>query len=81
MEAANLGLVAQALKMIGAGCAVIGLGGVGLGIGTVFAAMINSVARNPSLERKLWSLTLLGFALTEAMGLFALLICFLILFQ
>ena len=37
-------------KTAGAGLATIGLAGAGVGIGTVFAALINGVARNPSLR-------------------------------
>jgi F-type H+-transporting ATPase subunit c len=61
-------------KIIGAGLATIGLAGAGVGIGTVFAALVNSTARNPSIKAQLFSYTILGFALTEAIGLFALMI-------
>jgi F-type H+-transporting ATPase subunit c len=50
------------------------------GIGTVFGALVVGVSRNPSLEQRLFRLTILGFALTEAMALFALMMAFLILF-
>jgi len=62
----------QSAKQIGAGLATIGLAGVGAGIGIVFAALVNSFARNPSLRSQLFGFTILGFALTEAIGLFAL---------
>ena len=39
-------------KMQGAGLATIGLAGAGIGIGSVFAALIQGVARNPSLRGK-----------------------------
>lgn len=70
----------QSAKQIGAGLATIGLAGVGAGIGIVFAALVNSFARNPSLRQQLFGFTILGFALTEAIGLFALMMAFLILF-
>ena len=38
----------DAAKMIGAGLAVIGLGGVGAGIGNIFSSLISSIARNPA---------------------------------
>lgn len=41
-------------KTVGAGLATIGLAGAGVGIGTVFAALINGVARNPSLRGKFY---------------------------
>lgn len=71
--------VAAATKL-GAGIAVIALFGVGLGIGNIFSAMINSVARNPAARDAVFPIGILGFALTEAVALFALLIAFLILF-
>ena len=42
-------------KTVGAGLATIGLAGAGVGIGTVFAALINGVARNPSLRGKFFA--------------------------
>ena len=52
----------------------------GAGIGIVFGSLINSVARNPSLTKQLFGYAILGFALTEAIALFALMMSFLILF-
>jgi len=37
-------------KLIGGGIATIGLGGAAIGVGLVFAAYLNGVARNPSLK-------------------------------
>lgn len=67
-------------QIIGSGIATIGLGGVGTGIGIVFGSLINSTGRNPSMRAQLFSYTILGFALVEAIGLFALMISFLLLF-
>jgi len=63
-------------KLIGAGLATIGLAGSGVGIGLVFGSLMTSVARNPSLTKVLLGYAILGFALTEAMGLFALMMAF-----
>ena len=68
-------------KIIGAGLATIGLAGAGVGIGTVFAALVNSTARNPSIKAQLFTYTILGFSLTEAIGLFALMMAFLLLYS
>ncbi|XP_057625481.1 ATP synthase F(0) complex subunit C2, mitochondrial-like [Chionomys nivalis] len=68
-----------AAKFIGAGAAV-GVAGSGAGIGTVFGSLIIGYARNPSLKQQLFSYAILGFALSEAMGLFCLMVAFLILF-
>ena len=69
-----------AAKALGAGIAVIALAGVGVGIGNIFSALVTSIARNPSARGEVFGLGILGFALTEAVALFALLIAFLILF-
>jgi F-type H+-transporting ATPase subunit c len=70
----------QAAKQIGAGAAAIGLAGAGAGIGIVFGALVQAVARNVALKDQLFSYAILGFALSEATGLFALLISMLILY-
>jgi F-type H+-transporting ATPase subunit c len=67
-------------KLVGAGAAAIGLIGAGTGIGSVFAALITGVARNPALRAQLFGYAILGFAFAEATGLFALMVSFLILF-
>jgi F-type H+-transporting ATPase subunit c len=70
----------NAAKMIGAGLAVIGVGGVGAGIGHIFASLISAIARNPAARPQVFPMSMLGFALVEAVALYALLISFLILF-
>ena len=70
----------DAAKMIGAGLAVIGRSGVGIGIGNIFSSLIASIARNPAARPQVFPLGMLGFALVEAVALYALLISFLILF-
>ena len=67
-------------KLIGAGLATIGLVGAAIGIGLIFAAYLNGVARNPSLKGELFNITILGFALCEAMGLFALMMALMLLY-
>ena len=70
----------EGAKLIGAGAATIALAGAAVGIGNVFSSLINAVARNPSLAKQLFGYAILGFALTEAIALFALMMGFLILF-
>ncbi|THW56465.1 hypothetical protein D6D25_03181 [Aureobasidium pullulans] len=55
----------QVSQNIGMGNAAIGLGGAGIGIGLVFAALLQGVARNPSLRGQLFSYAILGFALDD----------------
>jgi F-type H+-transporting ATPase subunit c len=61
--------------------ATIGVVGAGAGIGVVFSGLLLAVARNPMKEDRLFQLTLLGFALCEAMGLLAIMMAFLILYS
>ncbi len=70
----------QSAKIIGSGIAATGLIGAGVGIGVVFGQLIAGTARNPSLRAQLTSIAILGFALSEATGLFALMISMLLLY-
>ena len=70
----------EAAKMIGAGLAVIALAGVGVGIGNIFSALVTSIARNPTARGEVFGIGILGFALTEAIALFALVVALLLLF-
>jgi F-type H+-transporting ATPase subunit c len=70
----------QVGKIIGTGLATTGLIGAGIGIGIVFGSLIIGVSRNPNLKDQLFTYAILGFALTEAIGLFALMMGFLLLY-
>jgi F-type H+-transporting ATPase subunit c len=69
-----------AAKLIGGGAATIALAGVGVGIGNIFGSLLLAYARNPNEKDELFRYAILGFALTEAIALFALRRAFLILF-
>lgn len=71
----------QAGKFIGAGLATFGLAGAGVGVGLVFAACILGTSRNPSQSAPLMRIALLGFALAEAVGIFALMFAFVVLYS
>jgi F-type H+-transporting ATPase subunit c len=68
----------EALKFVGAGLMALGMLGAAIGVGLVFAAVINGIARNPSAEGKLKAMAFIGAGLAEAMGLFALVIAFML---
>ena len=70
----------KAAQLIGAGLATIALAGAGVGIGNIFGSLIQGVARNPNEKDELFRFAILGFALTEAIALFALMMAFLLLF-
>lgn len=76
----TLFMLLQAAQKIGAGLSTFGLAGAGIGIGIIFGSLISGTARNPNLKDDLFRFAILGFALTEAIALFALMIAFLILF-
>jgi F-type H+-transporting ATPase subunit c len=79
--ASTVAISVQGLHYVGTGLAAIALAGVGLGIGTIFGNLLVACARQPNLTKMLFNYAILGFALTEAIGLFALMLAFLMLFS
>ena len=69
-----------AAKYIGAGIACIGMGGAGVGLGTIFGHYLAAAIRNPSAAPGQFANLICGFAITEALGIFSLLIALLLLF-
>ena len=61
------------LNLVGYGLSAIG---PGVGIGLIFAAYINGVARQPEARGMLQSIAILGFALAEALAIFGLVLAF-----
>ena len=61
------------LNMIGYGLAAIG---PGIGIGLIFAAYINGVARQPEAQSRLQSIAILGFALAAALAIIGIALAF-----
>ncbi len=70
----------EAAKLIGAGIATIALAGAGVGIGTIFGNYLAGALRNPGAAQGQFANLLLGFALTEATGLFGLVVALILLF-
>ena len=77
MSSSAFGAEGAGLAAIGAGLAVIG---AGIGIGNIFSSFIEAVGRNPAARSEVFTMTMLGFALVEAIALFALVIALVILF-
>ena len=67
-------------KLIGAGLAAIGTGAAAIGVGNLFGQFLQGALRNPSAADGQFGRLIFGFAVTEALGIFALLIAFLLLF-
>ena len=71
---------ADAAKLIGAGLACIGMGGAGVGVGTLFGHYLAAAIRNPAAADGQFPRLIFGFAVTEALGIFSLLIALLLLY-
>ena len=61
------------LSLVGYGIATIG---PAIAVGLIFAAYINGVARQPEARNLLQPIAILGFALAEALAIFALVLYF-----
>jgi len=70
----------MALSSLGAGVAMVAMIGVGVGIGYNAGKTVESTARQPEAGGALMRLMLIGVALTETAGIFALVIAILLLF-
>ena len=70
----------QAAKMIGAAIAILSAGCSSIGEGLLVTKAIDGMARNPEMYGKLRSSMIIGAALVETCGIYALLISILILF-
>ncbi len=71
---------ATAAKFIGAGLAAIGMIGAGIGVGNVWASLIATVGRNPAAKADVAVFGWIGFAVTEAIALFALIVSLILLY-
>ena len=71
---------ASAAKLIGAGLAAIGMIGSGIGVGNIWSSLIATVGRNPSAKANVELYGWIGFAVTEAIALFALVVALMIIF-
>ena len=63
------------LSVIGYGLAAIG---GGIGVGLIFAAYMQSVARQPESQRVLQPMLFMGFAVVEALAILGLVFAFVV---
>ncbi|MGL5856941.1 MAG: ATP synthase F0 subunit C [Angustibacter sp.] len=61
------------LAIVGYGLSAIG---PGIGVGLIFAAYLNGVARQPEARGMLQPIAFLGFALAEALAIFGIALAF-----
>ncbi|TPW31012.1 F0F1 ATP synthase subunit C [Martelella alba] len=71
---------AEAAKYIGAGIACVGMGGAAMGLGRIFGDYLAGALRNPSAADGQFGRLIFGFAVTEALGIFSLLVALILLF-
>lgn len=71
---------AEAAKFVGAGLAAIGMIGSGIGVGNIWSNLIATVGRNPAAKGTVELYGWIGFAVTEAIALFALVVALMVLF-
>lgn len=69
-----------AMSALGAGIAMLAMIGVGIGIGFNAGKTVESTARQPEAQGTLMKIMLIGAALTETAGIFALIIAIMLLF-
>ena len=69
-----------AFSALGAGLAMIAMIGVGIGICFNAGKTVESTARQPEAQGTLLKLMLIGVALTETAGIFALVVAIMLLF-
>lgn len=69
-----------AARYIGAGLAMLGMIGAGIGLGILFGNYLNGAIRNPSAAPGERVMLFIGMALTEALGIFAFVVGLLCLF-
>jgi F-type H+-transporting ATPase subunit c len=75
-----IGTYLMSYKLLGAGVAAVSIIGSGIGIGIVFGLLILGVSLNPEVVDRMFGYAILGFALTESIALFGLMMSFLILY-
>jgi F-type H+-transporting ATPase subunit c len=71
---------AAAAKLIGAGLAMLGTIGAGLGIGILASGAVQGIARNPDAAGQVQTNMILGIAFAEAVAIYCLVVALLILF-
>lgn len=71
---------AEAAKLIGAGLAAIGAGMAAIGVGNIWGSFLNGALRNPAASDGQFTRVLIGFAVTELLGLLAFVVAMILVF-
>ena len=67
-------------KYLGAGIACLGMGMAAYAVASIFVSYLTGALRNPSAADGQFGRLIFGFAVTEALGIFCLLVALLLLF-
>lgn len=70
----------EAAKFIGAGLAMVGTFGPGIGIGIVVNGMLNAQGRNPEASGELFTNMILGIVFAESVAIYALVVALILIF-
>jgi ATP synthase F0 subunit c len=73
-------ILVDGLKFLGAGLAMVGTLGAGLGIGILGSGAVQGIARNPDAAGTIQLNMILAIAFAEAVAIYALVVAMLILF-
>eukprot|EP00920_Eleutheroschizon_duboscqi_P005263 GHVT01012136.1.p1 GENE.GHVT01012136.1~~GHVT01012136.1.p1 ORF type:complete len:134 (+),score=32.72 GHVT01012136.1:125-526(+) len=66
---------------LGAAIALMSVGGVAQGIGSLFAALVAGTARNPAIKEDLFTYTLIGMGFLEFLGIVCMLFAAVLLYS
>ena len=80
MEEAAALAIANGMKLIGAGLAMVGTLGAGLGIGILGSGAVQGIARNPDAAGTIQINMILAIAFAEAVAIYGVGVAMLILF-
>ena len=74
------GNIADGLKAVGAGLAMIGALGPGVGIGVLVNGALQAIGRNPDAAGQVQTNMILGIVFAEAVAIYALVVALIVLF-
>lgn len=69
------------IAALSAAVALVSVGGVAQGIGSLFAALVSGTARNPSIKEDLFTYTLIGMGFLEFLGIISVLMSAVLLYS
>ena len=71
----------EALRYIAVGMLSFGMLGAAIGVGNIFAALLDGISRNPKAADEMRGNAFIGAAFAEAMGLFCFVLAIMLMFM